>query len=206
MAMLMPKTIVISLPNRAATSLSMSSVLNTGLGLSDSSGVRKRRRLTHLSQDERMMRRKLKNRIAAQTARDRKKEKMDTLEEQLTSLEEENQRLKSQNATLQQKTTKLVTENASLKERLCAESREASHGLESAALRVSLPKEQTRVMFQLMTHYIAFLMTLNLVHSWKSSKSLPERHQKSAQVPQIPTEHKFQWWGPQQRSWNPSKN
>ncbi|CAJ0942343.1 unnamed protein product, partial [Mesorhabditis belari] len=61
---------------------------------------RKRERLTHLSAEEKMNRRKLKNRVAAQTARDRKKERTSRLEDAVRRLFDENERLRADNASL----------------------------------------------------------------------------------------------------------
>ncbi|XP_061528605.1 LOW QUALITY PROTEIN: X-box-binding protein 1 [Phycodurus eques] len=80
--------------------------------------VRKRQRLTHLSPEEKALRRKLKNRVAAQTARDRKKAKMGELEQQVLELELENQKLHIENRLLWEKNKGLLTENVELKERL----------------------------------------------------------------------------------------
>ncbi|XP_068167458.1 LOW QUALITY PROTEIN: X-box-binding protein 1 [Antennarius striatus] len=84
--------------------------------------IRKRQRLTHLSPEEKALRRKLKNRVAAQTARDRKKAKMGELEQQVLELELENQKLHIENRLLREKTSGLLTENEELRQRLCLDS------------------------------------------------------------------------------------
>ncbi|XP_062873926.1 LOW QUALITY PROTEIN: X-box-binding protein 1 [Trichomycterus rosablanca] len=80
--------------------------------------LRKRQRLTHLSPEEKALRRKLKNRVAAQTARDRKKAKMGELEQQVLELELENQKLHLENQMLQDRTGDLLNENEELRQRL----------------------------------------------------------------------------------------
>ncbi|XP_077097652.1 LOW QUALITY PROTEIN: X-box-binding protein 1 [Siphateles boraxobius] len=80
--------------------------------------LRKRQRLTHLSPEEKQLRRKLKNRVAAQTARDRKKAKMGELEQQVLELELENQKLHVENRLLLEKTSDLICENEELRQRL----------------------------------------------------------------------------------------
>ena len=71
------------------------------------SKIRKRANLDHLSQEEKMLRRKLKNRVAAQNARDKKKMRMDEMEvairqyeDRISSLEKRNQQLISENNKL----------------------------------------------------------------------------------------------------------
>lgn len=83
---------------------------------------RKRQRLTHLSPDEKLMRRKLKNRVAAQTARDRKKAHMDSVEERLEKMEKIANKIQNQNRVLKQQNESLMAENVELKKRLCWDS------------------------------------------------------------------------------------
>ncbi|XP_015816004.3 LOW QUALITY PROTEIN: X-box-binding protein 1 [Nothobranchius furzeri] len=97
-----------------ASQVSSDSDSNTSAG----PPVRKRQRLTHLSPEEKALRRKLKNRVAAQTARDRKKAKMGELEQQVIELELENQKLHIENRLLREKTSSLLTENEELRQRL----------------------------------------------------------------------------------------
>ncbi|KAE8635392.1 hypothetical protein XENTR_v10002607 [Xenopus tropicalis] len=79
---------------------------------------RKRQRLTHLTPEEKALRRKLKNRVAAQTARDRKKARMSELEQQVVDLEMENEKLLLENQLLREKSHSLLTENQELRQRL----------------------------------------------------------------------------------------
>lgn len=77
---------------------------------------KKRQRLTHLTVEEKCMRRKLKNRVAAQSARDRKKVKCDSLEDEIEQLKSVNETLKSENALLKDKARQLINENRKLLE------------------------------------------------------------------------------------------
>jgi len=79
---------------------------------------RKRQRLDHLSQEEKLMRRKLKNRMAAQSARDRKKVKMQDLEEEVAIIAKERNALLNQNSALKLKNQALEQENKELMRRL----------------------------------------------------------------------------------------
>lgn len=74
----------------------------------------KRQRLSNLSQDEKLIRRKLKNRVAAQNARDRKKLKMENLEREILMLKEQNNRLKQENYMLKENSKILINENIKL--------------------------------------------------------------------------------------------
>merc|ERR1719245_1455945 len=78
--------------------------------------VRKRANLDHLSPEERLMRRKLKNRVAAQNARDKKKAQCEEMEKMINKMKEEQQKLIEENSRLQEFNTKLQLENASLQE------------------------------------------------------------------------------------------
>nr|ARA91383.1 XBP1u [Cyprinus carpio] len=123
--------------------------------------LRKRQRLTHLSGEEKALRRKLKNRVAAQTARDRKKAKMGDLEQQVLELELENEKVHVENRLLREKTSDLLSENEELRQRLGLDTLEEKEkvqvleaavsdlGLvtgssESAALRLRVPPQQVQ--------------------------------------------------------------
>ncbi|XP_015671262.2 LOW QUALITY PROTEIN: X-box-binding protein 1 [Protobothrops mucrosquamatus] len=118
---------------------------------------RKRQRLAHLSPEEKALRRKLKNRVAAQSARDRKKARMGELERQAVELEAENQKLLAENRRLRERAQSLSRENHDLRLRLGlpalkVESQEETASIapggaetgssESAALRLRVPPQQ----------------------------------------------------------------
>merc|ERR1712045_354292 len=79
--------------------------------------ARKRANLDHLSPEERMMRRKLKNRVAAQTARDKKKAATDSMEKQLAEAQARLQDSLDANAQLLKTNTQLQMENANLQQK-----------------------------------------------------------------------------------------
>jgi X box-binding protein 1 len=106
--------------------------------------------------------RKLKNRVAAQTARDRKKAKMSELEEVVADLEAENKQLAEENSRLIERTGILTTENITLRDRLGHHTlvKKEHTPCESAVLNVPLPQEQVFALSQLMAHCRAILLML----------------------------------------------
>jgi len=227
MAMVTPKTIVItSLPSRSNIMVSrpLSSVaaslplaVTEGLGINGE--PKKRKRLTNLSPEERLMRRKLKNRVAAQTARDRKKQRMDELEVLLAQVEADNKRLQAENDALRRRTGKLSAENSQLKEKLggVGEMAVVSESPESAVLKRPQQQEQIQTPLPSTTpsRLLQMMITLSLMCCLASSRSSPKASSKkrrsvvrkrlSPSLPHRPPPH-LTWWGPRQQSWNPSMN
>ncbi|CAD5219275.1 unnamed protein product [Bursaphelenchus xylophilus] len=74
---------------------------------------RRRERLTHLTPEEKLNRRKMKNREAAQNARDRKKEQGKQMEDVLRQLAAENKKLRNENAKLKAQVARLSGQRSS---------------------------------------------------------------------------------------------
>merc|ERR1712004_224411 len=89
----------------------------------DGKPVRKRANLDHLSPEEKLMRRKLKNRVAAQNARDKKRTKMEEMEAELLRLKNHAKSLECKNAELVGENQRLVAENDDLRSNLSPESK-----------------------------------------------------------------------------------
>lgn len=70
--------------------------------------ARKRANLDHMTPEEKLMRRKLKNRVAAQNARDKKRAKMEEMEETIKQLQEETRLLQQQNFKLKEINARLM--------------------------------------------------------------------------------------------------
>jgi hypothetical protein len=120
----------------------------------DGAPVRKRERLTHLSPEEKMWRRKMKNRIAAQTARDRKKARMDNIEDAVQKLERQNRTLAAENAQLRKQNEALMAKMNAIERNATVDSINTPMNttVESAVLiNVLQPREQDVTLAQLIT-------------------------------------------------------
>lgn len=218
MSLLTPKTIVIATVPGKTQPITIQSPVDMEFYPDEQDGApRKRRRLTHLTPEEKLMRRKLKNRVAAQTARDRKKAIMSDLEIQVAKLMEENKRLQRENNSLKERSSELLNENSSLKERLgtdvsLVKMEEETSG--SAASFVSLPRGQPSLPSHPVMPYVLTLCLYLAVYTkvqvpptklqmlmsnlYANSKLSQEKIHKLDPI--------LQWWGRHQQNWNPSMN
>ncbi|XP_057658685.1 X-box-binding protein 1 [Diorhabda carinulata] len=91
---------------------------NFPMEISDDTPKTKKRKLDHLTWEEKLQRKKLKNRVAAQTSRDRKKAKMEYMEQALQQLFSKNELLTAECENLKIANQKLQEENRELYNRL----------------------------------------------------------------------------------------
>merc|ERR1711971_294428 len=101
--------------NLKRPSSSGDSTYGTDEGNDDNKPVRKRANLDHLSPEEKLMRRKLKNRVAAQNARDKKRVKMEDMETDVDRPRAHAKALELRNAELVSRNERLVAENDRLR-------------------------------------------------------------------------------------------
>jgi hypothetical protein len=80
---------------------------------------RTRANLDHMSSEEKMMRRKLKNRVAAQNARDKKRTRLDKMEDALRKMQDKLRAAKEENERLEAVNMRLFEENLALKSNQC---------------------------------------------------------------------------------------
>lgn len=108
--------------------------------------LRKRARLDYLTEEQKLMRRKILNREAAQKARDRKRDIMDSMEYSLSCLRLENDYLKSSNRALKAKfleqESKFLALQEKLKEILSHIEKLSGHRIESQESAELLPQQK----------------------------------------------------------------
>ncbi|CAJ0578448.1 unnamed protein product, partial [Mesorhabditis spiculigera] len=145
------RAVVRNAPQKRPSANAIEDILNDNLG---PCLPRKRERLTHLTAEEKMDRRKLKNRVAAQTARDRKKERTYKLEDAVERLFKENERLRSENAELRVRLDRLE-EKSQAEDRQAVVCQAKTFG-SAASINAPQPRDQVKPS----TLPLIYLMTL----------------------------------------------
>uniref|UniRef100_A0A0N4UJS4 X-box-binding protein 1 n=1 Tax=Dracunculus medinensis TaxID=318479 RepID=A0A0N4UJS4_DRAME len=140
--------------------------------------IRRRERLTHLTAEEKQNRRKLKNRVAAQTARDRKKERTFKLEQALRLLCAENKSLREENQSIKVKLLEAEKRNGKLEEKLKRIENERKNEMKSvdyisgafsveSAEFINEPQQRAQVMLpQVLIPLLIMLIALIYKASW----------------------------------------
>lgn len=184
---------------------------------------RKRQRLDHLTEEEKTLRRKIKNRVAAQSARDRKKALLENLEDDNKILQSEIKTINRKNEELAKRNEELMKENEELRKRLeaqdnlshtnasCEGCRKKESLGHASSINVSLPQRQdSQTLIILLMMPCIGLMILYLMSSLKAYRNLMMKSKfltTECIVPSFKKNYQMtQWWGPHQKSWNPSKN
>lgn len=161
-----------------------------GLGVPEEHPVRKRERLNHLTAEEKQNRRKLKNRVAAQTARDRKKYRASKLEEAVRMLILENRKLREENKYLKKTCEELKGHNVKLQDLLnnnqerdesCSEAEvsSSSNSIPSSSLgsaeSIRGPQQREQAMMRSLPILMLFCLVMKCRKSLRKSAELTEQ-------------------------------
>lgn len=260
----MSASIIVTVPKYVAISPSPLRRISTSSPISpmsidqmEDSGRGKKRRLDHLTWEEKIQRKKLKNRVAAQTSRDRKKAKMDEMESTIKTLTLQTDILRNKcdtlesiNQSLLDKNSKLDRQVQELQQQIEELQRQQSlqnappetgcvgfssnNSLRSAVSNYPLQKgmelKSTRRDLKESTHKATLWKIVALCLLYKTCsktstqanlRSLPRAYsqispqtwkaliqQAAMMMPKaqaVQSDCLDQWWGPQQKSWNPAK-
>ncbi|XP_034840192.1 X-box-binding protein 1 isoform X2 [Maniola hyperantus] len=181
----------------------------------------RKRRLDHLTWEEKMQRKKLKNRVAAQTSRDRKKAKMDEMESRIQHFMDTNERLIAEVENLKAMNERLLSENTALRSAAAARTvAEAPRPAESLPQQKEGPPTAIRAARLLLTMCLLSQTSSQALTPMTTSTScissptpssrklvqlLRERLQMSKSGTLESALKELKWWGPQQSNWNPVK-
>ncbi|KPJ00110.1 PREDICTED: X-box-binding protein 1 [Papilio xuthus] len=215
----MSAPIIITVPNNYLAMEDMDSQVMVDVSSPSPSPSRKRR-LDHLTWEEKMQRKKLKNRVAAQTSRDRKKAKMDEMESRIKHFMDVNEKLISEVESLKALNERLLSENTKLRSEAAARTVAGAPGPAASQpqQKVGLPSAMrvarlllAMCLLQTSSHSSNLKSTSTPFSNLQtpSSKKLIQTLQERLKMYQSgKLENALQdlkWWGPQQSNWNPVK-
>ncbi|XP_047528156.1 X-box-binding protein 1 isoform X2 [Vanessa atalanta] len=214
----MSAPIIITVPNSYLAVDDMESKVVIDVGPNPPS---RKRRLDHLTWEEKMQRKKLKNRVAAQTSRDRKKAKMDEMESRIKECMDMNERLVSEVENLKALNERLLSENATLRSETAArtvagtprpaESQPQQKEGHPTAIRAARLLLAMCLLSQTSSPISTLKSTSTHFTSLPThfSKNLIQALQQRLKISKLGTVEsalkEIKWWGPQQSNWNPVK-